>query len=51
MHVTFAFAFSSRFAKIQTYDFRKVVRQHAKGMVGNMCLCWKFTSLSRMKEF
>ena len=33
MHVIFSFAFSSRFAKIRTSNFRKVVRQHTKGVV------------------
>ena len=27
MHVTLSFAFSSRYAKTRTYNFRKVVRQ------------------------
>jgi len=45
MHVTFAFAFSSRYAKTRTSNFRKVVRQHTEGMVGNVIFCWKFTFL------
>jgi len=34
MHDTFLFAFSSRFAKIRSYDFRQVVWQHIEGVVG-----------------
>ena len=33
MHVTFSFAFSSRYAKTRISNFRMVVRQHIKGMV------------------
>jgi len=33
MHVTFLPAFSSRFAKTQTFNFHKVVWQHTEGMV------------------
>ena len=36
MHVTFSFAFSSRYAKTRTSDFRKVVWQHIEGMIGNI---------------
>ena len=36
MHVTFLFAFSFRYAKTRTSNFRKVVRQHTEGMVGNI---------------
>jgi len=36
MHVTFLFAFSSRYAKTQTSNFHKVVRQHIKGVVGRI---------------
>ena len=32
MHVTFSFEFSFRFAKIQTSNFRKVIRQHTEGV-------------------
>jgi len=47
MHVTFSFAFSSKYAKTQTSNFRKVVQQHTEGMVEVVCgFCWKFTSLS-----
>jgi len=34
MHVTFSFAFSSRYAKTRTSNFRKVVRQHAEDVMG-----------------
>jgi len=37
MHGTFSLAFSSRFAEIQTSNFRrKVVRQHIEGVVGSI---------------
>jgi len=36
MHVTFLFAFSSRYAKTRTSKFLKVVWQHTKGMVGSI---------------
>jgi len=34
MYVTFSFAFSFRCAKTQTFNFRKVMRQHTEGMMG-----------------
>jgi len=40
MHVTFSFAFSSRYAKTQTSNFRKVVRQHTDGVVGSIIWLW-----------
>jgi len=36
MHGTFSFAFSSRYAKTRTSNFRKVVRQHTESMVGSI---------------
>jgi len=36
MHVTFSFAFSSRYAKTRTSNFRKVVRQYTEGMMGSI---------------
>jgi len=36
MHVTFSFAFSSRYAKTRTPNFRKVVRQHTDGVAGSI---------------
>jgi len=36
MHVTFSFAFSSRYAKTRTSNFLKVVRQRAEGLVGSI---------------
>jgi len=34
-------------AKIQTFNFRKVVRQHTEGMVESILwVCWQFISLS-----
>ena len=33
MHVTFSFAFYSRYAKTRTFDFPKTVRQHTEGMM------------------
>jgi len=36
MHVTFLFAFSSRYAKTQTSNFHKVVRKLTEGMVGSI---------------
>jgi len=36
MHVTFSSTFSSRFAKIRTSNFRKVVRQHIEDVVGSI---------------
>ena len=48
MHLTFSFAFSTRYAKTRTSDFRKVVRQHTEGMMELLHgFCWKFTCLSR----
>jgi len=35
MHVLFSFALSSRFAKIQTSYFYKVVQQHTEGVMGS----------------
>jgi len=35
MHVTFLFAFSSRYAKTRTSNFHNVVWQHTKGIVGS----------------
>jgi len=47
MHITFLFAFSSRYAKNRTSNFHKVMRQHTEGMVEVLYgFCWKFTSLS-----
>jgi len=40
MHVTFSFAFSSRYAKTRTSNFHKVVRQRTKGTVGS--ITWIF---------
>jgi len=52
MHVTFSFAFSSRYAKTHTSNFRKVVRQHTEGMVGSITwILLKFISPSAVKEF
>jgi len=36
INVTFSFAFSSRYAKTRTSNFRKVVQQHTEGMVGSI---------------
>jgi len=36
MYVTFSFAFSSRYAKTGTSDFRKVVREHTEVMMGSI---------------
>ena len=36
MHVTFLFAFSSRYAKARTSKFCMVVRQHTGDMVGSI---------------
>ena len=49
MHVTFSFAFSSRYAKTQTSNFHMVVWQHTERMMGIIILIffWKFSSLSR----
>jgi len=50
MHVTFSFAFSSRYAKTRTSNFRKVVRQHNEGMVGSIIwILLKIASLSAVK--
>jgi len=35
MHVRFSFAFSSRFAKIRTSNFRKLVPKHTEGVMGS----------------
>ena len=34
MHVTFSFAFFSRYAKTRTSKFCKIVLQHTEGMTG-----------------
>ena len=34
-YVTFLSAFSSRYAKTRTYNFRSVVQQHTEGMMGS----------------
>jgi len=37
---------------IRTSNFRKIMRQHIEGMVGNIVwVCWKFTYLSAVKKF
>ena len=36
MHVTFSSAFSSRYARTRTSNFRKIVRQRTKGVVGSV---------------
>jgi len=36
MHVTFLFAFSSKYAKTRTSKFRKVVQKHSEGLVGSI---------------
>ena len=37
---------------IRTSNFRKIMRQHIEGMVGNtVWVCWKFTYLSAVKKF
>jgi len=36
MHVTFSFGFYSRFAKIRTSNFRRVVRKHTEGVMGSI---------------
>ena len=36
MHVAFLFAFSSRYAKTRTSNFRQVVQQHTEGTVGSI---------------
>ena len=46
MHVTFLFAFSSRYAKTRTYNFCNVVRQHTEVMVGSIIWIFLDTSLS-----
>jgi len=49
---TFSSAFSSRYAKTRTSNFRKVVPQNTEGMVGSIYgFCWKFTWLCSSKEF
>jgi len=48
MHITFSFAFSSRYAKTRNSNFRKVVRQHIESMVWSIiwvlleiCFCFQ----------
>ena len=52
-HVTFSFAFSSRYAKTRTSNFRKVVWQHTEGMVES--IIWIFVGnlplFPAVKEF
>jgi len=51
MHVTFSFAFSYRYAKTRTSNFRKVERQHIEDMVEVLYkFYWKFTYLSSSKR-
>ena len=48
----FSSAFSSRYAKTQTSNFRQVVRQHTEGMVGNfMCFVENLPGFAAVKEF
>ena len=49
-YVTLSSAFSSRYVKTRTSDFRKVVRQHTEGMVGSTIFCLKFTWLSSSEK-
>ena len=53
MHVTFSFAFSSRYAKTRTSDFRKVVQQHTKGMTESIiCILFEiYFSFQQWKNF
>ena len=51
-YVMFSSAFSSRYAKTQTFNFRQVVRQHTEGMVGNLCVLLKiYLALQQWKNF
>jgi len=44
--------YNVRFAKIRTSNFRKVVRQQTEGVWEVLyASCWKFGSLSAVKEF
>jgi len=46
MHVTFSFAFSSRYAKTRTSNFHEVVSNIQKVWWEVLYgFCWKFTSL------
>ena len=40
---TVLFEFFSRFAKIRTFDFRKVVRQHSEGVMGS--ITWRLLEI------
>ena len=53
MHVTFSFAFSSRYSKIRTSEFCKVVRQHTEGMIGSIIwiLLEMYFSFQQWKNF
>ena len=53
MHVTFSFAFSSRYAKNRTSNFRKLVRQHTEGMVESIIgiLLEIYLSFQQWKNF
>ena len=51
MHVTFSFAFSSRYAKTRTYNFCNVVRQHTEVMVGSIIWIFWILLFPAVKEF
>jgi len=53
MHDTFLFAFSSRYAKTLTFNFRKAVRQHTEAMMENIIMDFVGNSLlfPKVKEF
>jgi len=53
MHVTFSFAFSTRYAKFRTSKFRKVVPHHTEGMVGSIIwiLLEIYVSFQQWKNF
>jgi len=40
---TVLFEFFSRFAKIRTFNFRKVVRQHSEGVMGS--ITWRLLEI------
>ena len=51
-YVTFSSAFSSRYAKKRTSNFRKVVRQHTEGVVGSItCFVGNLLGFPAVKEF
>jgi len=51
VHLTFSFAFSSKYAKTQTSNFCKVVWQHTEGIAGSIMWILLEVFFPAVKEF